>query len=160
MLRATGDYAHLAIENPEESPLDRVHGLEPDSGDLLSRLQSTVAAEIEAAATEVGPEPLPLVLVSAMGDAFAGDELALVLARLLGADLNLIQLRGVIFPPNGARLARGILDALDVSVHVAVGADLSASLLMIDTSRTYSMSRYCTTCMSIDTNERARRIAT
>jgi len=125
--RATPDYAHLAIEVPVSSDgLSEGHGLHPDSDDLLSRLRGTIAPELEAAAADAGPEPMHVVLLSATGDAFAGDELALVLARAL-TDLQIVQLRGVVLPPRGARLARGVLDALGMTTPVAVGSDLSVS---------------------------------
>ena len=124
VLRATSDYAHLAIEAPGTK--GGGDGLHTDSDDLLARLKSAIATELEAAANEGITEPQPLLIVSATGDAFAGDELALVLTRTL-ADLNLIDLRGVILPPTGAPLARGVLDTLGVTAPVAVGSDLEAS---------------------------------
>lgn len=123
VMRATAEYAHLAVEAPKNgNRLSDANGLHPDSDDLLLRLSGTIAAEMEAATTVTGPDPLPVLMVSAPGDAVASDELALVLSRAL-ADLRILDLRGAVFPPNGRLLAQGVLDALEVRVPVAVGAD-------------------------------------
>ena len=157
VLRATPHYGHLTIEAPATYELEAASrgggaarrggggdlhghsaratpliGLRPDVTDLPRRLRGQITTELESAVREGVTSALPLVVVSPTGEAFAGSELALVLARALG-DLNLLELKVVVSTQHPvrerARLARATLDDLGLhGARVSLGTDRDSSL--------------------------------